>query len=148
MAGGAQRTQVGYARDVAAFLTFLWRARGGRSWRDACEADHLAYLEWRRRDASGPRVAGATWNREVAAVNQFYEWASRNGHVQSNPIPQANRRRTPVEAGWAGGRTLRGQRPATYSHDAVGEHVNWMPPASYRLWRDVGVRGSSARYRT
>lgn len=140
MAGSPRRTQVGYARDLAAFLTFLWLARGGRSWRDAGEADHLAYLEWRRRDASGPRVAGSTWNREVAAVNQFYGWAVRLGHVRSSPVPQAAARRRPVEAGWAGGR-LGGQRPATYSHDAAREHVDWMPPASYRLWRDVGVRG-------
>src|SRR5215472_9016359 len=59
MAGRSPRTQEGYARDLAAFLNFLWLARGGRSWRDASAADHLAYLQWRRRDAAGPRVAGS-----------------------------------------------------------------------------------------
>ena len=49
--------------------------------------------------------------------------------------------RRPVEAGWASRRNLDGQRPATYAHDAVRERVDWMPQASYRLWRDVGVRG-------
>ncbi len=33
--------------------------------------------------------------------------------------------------------------PATYAHDERGEQVEWLPPASYRLWRDVGVRGYS-----
>lgn len=39
----ARTTQHGYARDLAAFLSFLHAARG-RGWRDATEADHLAYL--------------------------------------------------------------------------------------------------------
>lgn len=72
MAASSPRTREGYARDLAAFLTFLWSARDGRSWRAAGEADHLAYLAWRRRDPDGPRVAGSTWDREVATVNQFH----------------------------------------------------------------------------
>jgi site-specific recombinase XerC len=141
MAAGSQRTREGYARDLAAFFNFLWLARDGRSWRDATAADHLAYLQWRRRDAAGPRVAGSTWNREVAAVSQFYRWAAGCGHVRVNPVPQAARRRAPAEAGWAVRGDGGGQRPATYAHDAARERVEWMPPASYRLWRDTGVRG-------
>ena len=82
-------TQVGYARDIAGFLTFLWSSRGKRSWRDAAESDHLAYLYWRRSDPDGPRVAASTWNREVAAVNRFYRWAVQVGYLQSSPIPQS-----------------------------------------------------------
>src|SRR5689334_18872264 len=48
MRASAVTTQAGYARDLAAFLSFLWSARGKRSWRDATEADHVAYLVWRR----------------------------------------------------------------------------------------------------
>jgi hypothetical protein len=101
MAASSQRTREGYARDLAAFFNFLWLARDARSWRDATAVDHLAYLQWRRRDAAGPRVVGSTWNREVAAVSQFYQWAVGCGHVRVNPVPQAARRRVPVEAGWA-----------------------------------------------
>ncbi|MBU3063164.1 site-specific integrase [Nocardia sp. NEAU-G5] len=144
MVGAAWNTQVGYARDVAAFLTFLWSARERRSWRDADEADHLAYLFWRRRDVAGPAVAGRTWDREVAAVNKFYRWALRKQLVQVNPIPQVSRRPVPLDAGWAGCRTLDEQRPATYSHDAARERVEWLPPPDYRRWRDVGVRGFTA----
>ncbi|MDQ7809005.1 hypothetical protein Q5425_35180 [Amycolatopsis sp. A133] len=64
MAQRAQLTQQGYARDVAAFLSFLsflWASRDRRVWRDATEADHLAYLTWRRHDPAGPRVSDATW---------------------------------------------------------------------------------------
>jgi hypothetical protein len=54
------------ARALAGFLNFLHSARGGRSWRQATEGDHLAFHQWRRRDPSGPRVAGGTWSQEVA----------------------------------------------------------------------------------
>ncbi|MFF0256909.1 tyrosine-type recombinase/integrase [Micromonospora zamorensis] len=144
MRAAAVTTQAGYARDLAAFLSFLWSARGKRSWRDATEPDHVAYLVWRRRDPDGPRVAGATWDREVAAVNRFYRWAVRRGHVVSNPVPQVSRRPAGFGTGRAGARTLDEQRPATYSHDVVRERVQWLPPESYRRWRDVGVRGFTA----
>jgi site-specific recombinase XerD len=144
MLGNAWNTQSGYARDLAAFLTFLWAARQVRSWRDASETDHRAYLYWRRRDPTGPRVSGGAWDREVAAVNQFYRWALRRGHVLVNPIPQVSRRPTPLGSGWAHRGTLDEQRPATYSHDAARERVEWLPPATYRRWRDVGVRGFTA----
>ncbi|GGS80232.1 site-specific integrase [Streptomyces badius] len=88
----AVNTQFGYARDVAAFLTFLWVARRRKGWRDAVEEDHLAYLVWRRRDDDGPRIAGTTWNREVAGVDAFYRWAVRAGHMPTSPIPQVARR--------------------------------------------------------
>jgi hypothetical protein len=92
-------TRLGYARDLSAFLTFLFRNRGGRDWRDATESDHTAYLTWRRRDADGPRVSGSTWDRELSAVNRFYKWQVRQGRVAGNPIPQLERRSAPVDAG-------------------------------------------------
>jgi hypothetical protein len=106
MVTSARRTQEGYASDLAAFLNFLWLARGQRSWRDADEADHLAYLQRRRRDCDGPQVAGSTWNREVAAVNQFYRWAVRDGHVQASPNLRS--------AGGPGRRRLAGRAGGTW----------------------------------
>lgn len=142
MVGAAWNTQAGYARDVAAFLTFLWCSRGGTDWREATEADHIAYLVWRRRDERGPRVDDATWDREVAAVNRFYRWQVRAGHVRVDPIPQREGRVVPVYAAgsaWRSGGTA--ETPATYSHGAGRERIEWLPPASYRVWRDVGMRG-------
>ncbi|MFG2989289.1 tyrosine-type recombinase/integrase [Streptomyces sp. NPDC048257] len=138
----AVNTQFGYARDLAAFLTFLWVSRGGKGWRDATDADHLAYLVWRRRDGDGPRVAGSTWNREVAAADAFYRWAVRCGHVPSSPIPQVARR--DGVGSWLAHKTADEQRPATYARDTSGTRVKWLPPMVYRVWRDVGVRGFDA----
>jgi integrase len=61
-----------------------------------------------------------------------------------NPIPQVRRRPAPVDAGWAGRGSQDEQRPATYSHDAVREKVEWLPPAEYRRWREMGIRGFDA----
>jgi len=136
----ARTTQLGYARDLAAFLNFVRSARHGRGWREVEESDHLAYWRWRRMDPDGPRVSGRTWDREVAAANRFFAWQVTTGHIRTNPIPQRDRPAPPIASGLAGGSTS-GSSPATYSHDRAGERVEWLPPASYRLWRDVGVRG-------
>lgn len=136
----AATTQVGYARDLAGFLTFMNCARG-RSWRDATESDHLAYLHWRRSDPDGPRISGNTWNREVAAVNRFYRWAHSAGHVESNPIPQTWRRPTPAHTGFATRPISDELRPATYAHDGGRDRIQWLPLADYRRWREVGIRG-------
>ncbi|WP_225828941.1 site-specific integrase [Streptomyces naphthomycinicus] len=127
------------ARALARFFTFLHTARGGKSWRAATEVDHLAFHQWRRRDEAGPHVEGSTWNHEVSLVNQFYEWAVRERYVAAVPIPHCARRPVPM------GSVVRAfdssTVPATYAHDENGERIEWMPPATYRLWRDVGLRG-------
>lgn len=131
------------ARALAGFLTFLERSRGGRQWRDAVEEDHLAYHQWRRRDEDGPRVAGGTWSQEVSHVNQFYSWAVMRKFAGAVPIPLRDRRPAPpgtTRAPLYGGE----QVPATYAHDEGGERVEWLPPASYRRWRDTGLRGYGA----
>jgi len=135
----APKTREAIARDLASFLTFLSRSRGGRSWRDATEDDHLAYLIWRRRDPSGPTVQGSTWDREVATVNQFYWWAVRKGYVTAHPIPQRVVSPQVIEGLYRSQK--QGLRPATYSHEGSSEVVSWLTPNSYRRWRDVGVRG-------
>lgn len=127
------------ARALARFFTFLHTARGGKSWRAATEVDHLAFHQWRRRDEAGPHVEGSTWNHEVSLVNQFYEWAVRRRYVAAVPIP--HRARRPVPMGSVVRAFDSSTVPATYAHDENGERIEWMPPATYRLWRDVGLRG-------
>jgi hypothetical protein len=138
MQGRPQNTLDAYARDLAGFFTFLWTARGCQDWRDATEGDHLAYKVWRTQEL---RRAGTTWGREVATVNAFYEWAWRTGQVRINPIPQ--RASKPRPAGTSG-RVGTGMTPATAPHNTRRNKIEWLPPASYRLWRDVGVRGYGA----
>jgi site-specific recombinase XerD len=144
LATSAPMTQEASARDLAAFLTFLWRSRGGRSWRDATEDDHRAYLIWRRRDPRGPRVSGTTWDREVATVNKFYWWALNAGYLAAHPIPQRMRRSQRTGRDRNAARACDELRPATYSHDGGSERVAWLPPADYRRWRDIGIRGFGA----
>ena len=144
LATSTPKTQEASARDLAAFLTFLWRSRGGRSWRDATEDDHRAYLNWRRRDPRGPRVSGTTWDREVATVNKFYWWALKVGYLAAHPIPQRMRRSQRAGGDRNAARARDGLRPATYSHDGGSERVVWLPPADYRRWRDIGIRGFGA----
>lgn len=138
MLGHAWNTQDGYARDLRAFLNFLWRNRNRTSWRDATAADHVAYLVWRRTDPDGPRIDDSTWDREVTAVNQFYAWQVRAQHLPANPIPQRARRPGSHVAGRG---TASATTAATYSHGAGREKIEWVPPTSYRRWRDVGIRG-------
>lgn len=114
-------TQYGYARNLADFFSLLTAARGGHSWRDATEEDHVAYLVWRRRDTEGPRGAGATWSREVAAVNNFYRWAVRRGHVPERPIPQ-ERPRGSHEYPIGSDRDV--HSPATYSRESNASRSN------------------------
>ncbi|MFE3956056.1 tyrosine-type recombinase/integrase [Nocardia sp. NPDC059091] len=145
MLGAAWNTQAGYARDLAAFLTFLWKSRQRRSWRDVVEADHLAYDYWRRRDPAGPMIDDSTWDREVAAQNRFFKWQVSAQELHVNPIPQRECRVPPATSGHRGYKgQSSGQTPATYSHGRGRDKVEWLPQKSYRIWRDVGMRGYTA----
>jgi len=131
-------TQAAHAYDLKRFLAFLWDNRGGKTWREATPEDRAAYKQWRLVDSRGPRVELVTWDREVATVNQFYRWAARRGHVAVNPIVQReSRSREP-------GRPASGETPAEASHQGPRNDMAWLPPATYRQWRDVGVRGFTA----
>lgn len=139
MLGSSLFTRVGYAYDLRGFLEFLYRNRRGASWRDATETDHRAYLIWRREDPAGPRVESSTWNRSVSAIDRFYRWQVLNGHTQTNPVPHRASR-----GGYLRNhRTSRpsGETAATYSHGGRRNRVTWLPSRSYRIWRDVGLRG-------
>jgi site-specific recombinase XerD len=134
-----ENTQSAIAYDLASFLTFLWHHRqplGKRSWRDATPEDRAAYHRWRRVDERGPGVKGSTWGREVATVNSFYQWAVESGFVEQNPILQRPARDRRWRRSPEGALT-----PAEAPKDGHREDLAWLPPASYRRWRDVGVRG-------
>jgi site-specific recombinase XerD len=142
LVGSSQNTQLAAAGDVRRFLDFLWCSRGGRGWRQATEADHDAYWYWRRQDHGGPRVAGATWNRELSMLNGFYGWAARHGLVPTNPVAQRQRRPAPAGRQHGG---LAGTAPAAQARDARRDLVEWLTPAQYRSWRDTGLRGYDAQ---
>jgi integrase len=136
MAGAAQNTRLAAAGDLCRFLRFLDECRGGRSWRDAGEDDHAAYLYWRRFDPAGPRVAASTWNRELALVSGFFGWAVRQRLVAASPVAlRAGRDRQRWRDG--GGAEV----PAARARDGGGDRVAWLTPGQYRRWRDCGLRG-------
>ena len=131
-------TQEAYARDVASLLSFLDVADPGfGGWR-AVQSRHIAlYFHWRNLDPAGPRIAASTWNREISTLSAFYAWARWAGLVQNTPVVRATN-------------SGRGQRlynlrssPETRTRrpDGASRDVEWIAPTTYRLWRDVGVRG-------
>jgi integrase len=132
-----KNTQRAIAYDLANWLSFLWCNRRRTDWRDATSDDRAAYQRWRRRDPDGPNVAGSTWAREVATVNRFYRWAVGQGLVVESPIEQRPARARRGRDRWTGDR----ETPAEHPHDARRHKLAWLPPTSYRTWRDVGVRG-------
>lgn len=143
MLGSRPLTRLGYARDLKGFFDFLSHSRNSTNWRDASSEDLRAYATWRRDDLKGPRVSPDTWNRAVSALDRFYKWAAREGHVAQSPLEQRAVR--------VGAWSRRGQRhagtgttAAAYSHAGRKSAVSWLPPRSYRLWRDVGIRGYAA----
>ncbi|MDH6129863.1 integrase [Kitasatospora sp. GP82] len=145
MTGSSRHTKLAAARDLKSQLNFLWNHRPPvpaegpddarpRSWRDATERDREAYEVWRCDDPAGPRVDASTWNRELTTVNGVYTWAVRKGFVEQNPIAQRPKR------DHRPGRRL-GQTPTARRPDARRGRVDWLPPATYRAFRDVGIRG-------
>jgi site-specific recombinase XerD len=138
MIGAAQNTRLAAAGDLC---RFLHESRGGKSWRDAQEDDHAAFLYWRRFDPAGPRVAASTWNRELALVNGFFAWAAGQQLITANPVPQRARRAAADRHRYGDGGEL---VPAAQARDTGRDKVQWLAPAEYRQWRDTGLRGYRA----
>jgi hypothetical protein len=61
--------------------------------------------------------------------------------VVADPVPQRLRSPRRLEAGSRCSDASSGGTPATYSHDAASERVQWLPPADYRVRHDVGLSG-------
>jgi site-specific recombinase XerD len=141
MGSAPVHTQRAVAYDLKRFLAFLWENRGATSWRQASPEDRAAFQRWRRVDPAGPRVAATTWDREVATVNQFYEWAVRTGLVVVNPILA---RQVRGRGGRARTVAVAGMTPAEATHQGSRRDVEWLPPQVYQRWRDAGVRGFGA----
>ncbi|MFB7475575.1 integrase [Kitasatospora sp. NPDC056184] len=138
LAASPEDTQRAAASDLKLWLTFLWISRGRKDWRRATPEDRAAYKQWRTADPRGPHVDWTTWDREVATVNSFYQWAvhPRRAYAAENPIIQREARAHPAH----GHRTV-AMTPAESSHTGPRNEVVWLTPQMYRSWRDVGLRG-------
>ncbi|WP_051837598.1 site-specific integrase [Streptomyces sp. NRRL WC-3742] len=138
LVGSPEDTQRAVASDLKLWLTFLWVSRNRKDWREATPEDRAAYKQWRTADPRGPHVDWTTWDREVATVNAFYNWAvhPRRAYATENPILQREARAHPSQ-----GHRATVMTPAESSHTGPRNEVVWLPPEMYRTWRDVGLRG-------
>lgn len=130
----AKSTKLSYTNDYRVFFDFLWLRE--KYW-DAAEPDDLLDFEdWRRRSPRNPaRISGAKWNRELAALQRLYGWASAQRLLAVNPVAVKtvrNRRGDPIETADA------------WARDVRSSNVHWLTPRAFRLWRDVGLRGYTA----
>ena len=127
----ALRSQIGYAYDLRAYLSFL--GLHGVDWRVATGDDLVAYEYWRRRDPGNPKpISAATFARELAAVRRFYAWQLRQGTVESVPMLNDRVRLPDGTIGPAARLRPRTERSSKKM---------WLTPRQYRRWRDVGLRG-------
>lgn len=130
----SRSTKRSYLNDYRVFFNFLWPR--GRNWDAATAEDLFDFEDWRRRSPRNPaRISGAKWNRELAALRRLYEWAARDGHVSASPVlvnTVRNRHGDLVEVARARAKDVR------------SSNVKWLTPRTFRLWRDVGLRGYTA----
>ena len=138
---------------TAGFLTFLERSRGGRSWRDAVEEDHLAYHQWRagRGGTAGGRgdvERGGLARQPVLCVGGDAEAGGVGADPAAGPAPCPP---GTICAPLYGGDMV----PATYAHDEGGERIEWLPPAPTggggtwacaAMGRRAAVRGFRGRW--
>ncbi|WP_433438402.1 site-specific integrase [Nonomuraea sp. CA-141351] len=109
-----------YAEALGLWLNFMLIL--GRNWWEATPEDAEYFKEWRLTDEANPRpVATITFRSNLAALRQFYSWASRHHGVLD-----------PVAACDDFDLAPRGVRE---------RDVKWLDPAGYRRWRDLGLRG-------
>ena len=122
-----------YARDLVLFGRFLSERRDGKTIWQAGQEDLRAYRRARR---SGPgAVSAATWNRFIAALDKWAEWAVYDKLIEAPPFRYADVTVwTPHGPG----------RIRVNTEREPGEEsgpVRFLPYQDYLRWRDVGLRG-------
>lgn len=125
-----------YARDLVTWLRFLSEHRAGRSIWQGDREDIAAYHAARRRSQPCHRISAASWNRSVAALEKFYNWALEEGLVARSPFTHGTAwRRAP------GGRLVAMRVNRGYERAARHGDMRFVDLERYRQFRDVGLRG-------
>jgi integrase len=78
------KTMLDYAYDLAALADFLARLDPATDLASATEDELVAYRDFRTRDQDRP-VSPATWARNRAAINGFYDWLVDSGRLAGRP---------------------------------------------------------------
>jgi site-specific recombinase XerD len=127
-----------YARDLVTWMRFLAEHRFKSVWQ-ADREDVAAYHAARRHSKPPYRIAASSWNRSVAALEKFYNWALEEELVAQSPFVHGTLwRRATGRAGFVPMRVNRGYEPAARHGD-----VRFIDLEHYLLFRDVGLRGQS-----
>lgn len=113
-----------YALDVFRFVRYLDVAEGASLFE--ATVDHVERYRWARLAGTRP-VRASTWNRELAALQRFYGWAQRRGHVARQPFRFGSRA--------SGAHNL---ARAQVGDDAP---IRYLTVEQYLFFRDVGLFG-------
>jgi site-specific recombinase XerD len=129
------RTWRAYALNWAEWARFL-QGRGAAPLAASGE-EVAAFYAAQRLDRSGASVARATWNRKVAALENFYRWAIDRGLTTSCPFA--------YREGWARGSdgVVRSVRRNLAKERAGRPHatVRWLESDRLALFLRVGLGG-------
>ncbi|MGH3639399.1 MAG: hypothetical protein ACRDUX_10245, partial [Mycobacterium sp.] len=126
-----------YAFEIATWCGFLGKQVDPLTWLEATEDDFIDF-KIRRTDhlEFADAVAGSTWNKAVFALRGLYDWAvaRKIPITPDGPVIDAS----PVPGGRGALRV-----PGARVNAALvrKERDRWIVPGTYRLWRDVGLRG-------
>ena len=115
------------------FGRFLAERRGGKTVWQAGQEDLRAYRRARRSGEGA--VSASTWNRFIAALDKWAEWAVYEKLIEAPPFRYAD------VTVWTPHRPARIRVNAEREPGEESGPVRFLPYADYLRWRDVGLRG-------
>lgn len=126
MRSASKLTRDRYSRSLAVWFSFL--SELDVEWNHASIGELADFKYWRRSDPTNSRrIAGSSWNSDLAAIQSFYGWCAARGSfaVASDETTAIHL----IES-----RTAR----ASASRNA---DVRWLSPAAFDQWADRGILG-------
>ncbi len=126
-----------YATDLQSLLAHLEVTNCPRGLLDLEFEDLRSYRD-RRRNGEPAAVSAATWNRALAALQKFFDWAVARGHVDQTPFRYRN----------GMGRYGVARINSLHEREPADDDVKCVSLAHYRLFRSVGLAGTAADGKT
>ncbi len=135
-----------YALDLLTWCRFLRERRNTTIWQ-ATRADLIVYHQTRRGGltplSSDPTpdpsratsISAASWNRTIAALDKFYQWAHEEGYINVLPFTYREAHRM------HGRQTATVQQNTALERAARHQEMKFLTMDAYLFFRDVGLRG-------
>jgi integrase len=139
LAAKSALTKDSYARGILNWCAFLWGE--DLTWVDATATHYYEYRRWRTDKNLHPvpmpgerpvHISEASFDRTHHALKALYDWAVRVGHVEQSPVPETRSPKSPTGS----------HRPV--GHASRPDRFRWVTPATYQVWRNVGLLGHEA----